>query len=328
MAGVRSSCDAIATKFAFNSSSCTVCSWSRARSIASATRSATSCSSSTSSAREPAVDERPDVDHAQRVAGDKQRHSEHRLDPLLAQNRVEHVGVIDVGEDHRLPLGRDPAREAAADRDANALLDLLLDPNRGSCDQLVGSLVDEEHRARVRFEDVADAREQHGEQVVELEVRERRIRDGLHVLDPLPRSALRLEGPCMLDCDRCPVTGELQQLHVALVEHPVRQRPDVENAEHAAADEQRNAEHRLDPLLAQDRIEHVRVIDVIEDHRPPVRCDAAREAAADRDANALLDLLLDPDRCPRDELVRLLVEQQDGARVDAEDLAGAEKERR
>ena len=70
------------------------------------------------------------------------------------------------------------------------------------------------------------------------------------------------------------------------------------------------------------------MIDVVEDHRLPVRRDAAREAAADRDPHAALDLLLDPDRCPRDELVRLLVEQQDGARVDLEDLAGAEKERR
>ena len=70
------------------------------------------------------------------------------------------------------------------------------------------------------------------------------------------------------------------------------------------------------------------MIDVVEDHRPPFRCDAACETTADRDAHALLHLLLDPDRCPRDELVCLLVEQQDGARIDVEDLAGAEKERR
>ena len=132
----------------------------------------------------------------------------------------------------------------------------------------------------------------------------------------------------MLDRDRCTVAGELQQLHIVLVEHPMHQHPHVENAEHAAGDEQRHAEHRLDPLLAQDRVEHVGVIDVVEDHRLPVRRDAAREATADRDPNTPLDLLLDPDRCPRDELVRLLVQQQDSARVDTEDLAGAKKERR
>jgi hypothetical protein len=108
----------------------------------------------------------------------------------------------------------------------------------------------------------------------------------------------------------------------------VRQRTDVENAEHASTDEERNAEHRLDALLVQNRIEDVCVIDVVEDHRLPFRCDAAGEAAADRDPHTALHLLLDPDRCPRDELVRLLVEQQDGARIDIEDLAGTEKERR
>ena len=82
------------------------------------------------------------------------------------------------------------------------------------------------------------------------------------------------------------------------------------------------------PFSRKMWIEHVCVIDVIEDHRLPLRRDAAREASADRNTHAALHLLLDPDRCPRDELVRLLVEQQDSARVDFQDLAGAEKERR
>ena len=33
-------------------------------------------------------------------------------------------------------------------------------------------------------------------------------------------------------------------------------------------DEQRHPEQRLDPLLAQDRVEHVRAVDVLEDDRP------------------------------------------------------------
>ena len=36
-------------------------------------------------------DERPDVEHAQRVAANEQRHAEHRLDPLLAQDRVRQM---------------------------------------------------------------------------------------------------------------------------------------------------------------------------------------------------------------------------------------------
>ena len=101
----------------------------------------------------------------------------------------------------------------------------------------------------------------------------------------------------------------------------------MEHAAHLALDDERDAEHRLDPLLAQDRVEDVRVVDVVEDHRPLLGGDAAGEAAADRDADALLDLLLDPERGPGDELVRLLVEQEDRARVDLEDLAGALEER-
>src|SRR3954451_23283435 len=94
----------------------------------------------------------------------------------------------------------------------------------------------------------------------------------------------------------------------------------VEEAAHLALDEDRDAEHRLDPLLPQDRIEAVGGVDVVEDHRPLLRGDPAGEATTDRDADALLSLLLDAERSPRDELVRVLVEQQDRARVDLEDL--------
>jgi hypothetical protein len=236
--------------------------------------------------------------------------------------------VIDVVEDHRLHLRRDATGKAAADRDAHAPLDLFLDPDGSPCNELVGALVEKENRARVGPEDVADAREKHLEKVVELEVGESDIRDGLHVLDPRPRSALGREDPCVLDGDRRAITGELQQLYIARAEPAVRQRSDVKHAEHATADEERYAEHGLDPLLVQNRIEHVGVIDIVEDHRPHLRSDAAGKAAADRDAHASLDLLLDPDGSPSDELIRLLVEQQDSAGIDLEDLARAEKERR
>ena len=96
----------------------------------------------------------------------------------------------------------------------------------------------------------------------------------------------------------------------------------MEDAAHLSLDDERDAEHRLDPLLPQDRVEDVRVVDVVEDHRPLLGGDPSGEAAADRDADALLHLLLDPERRARDELVRVLVEQEDRARVDLEDLAG------
>ncbi len=278
---------------------------------------------------EPAVNERADVDHAQRFAGDKKWHAEHRLDSLLAQDWVEHVGVIDVVEDHRLPVR--PRSRPAKPRPTGIRTPRSTSSSIPTAARATSSLArssSEEHRAGVRVEDVANAGKKHREQVVELKMRERRIRDGLHVLDPLPRTALRLEGSRMLDRHRCTVAGELQQLHIILVEPPVHQRPDVEDAEHAAADEQRHTEHRLDPLLAQNRIEDVGVIDVIEDDRLPVRRDPARETKADRDPNAAFNLFLDPDRGPRDELVRLLVQQQERASIDTENLAGAQKQRR
>ena len=117
--------------------------------------------------------------------------------------------------------------------------------------------------------------------------------------------------PRPVDRDGHPVRDELQQLDVVARETPVRQRADVEDADHLVADQQRHAEHRLDAFLAQDRVQDVGVVDVVEDHRAALAADAAREAAAHGDPHALLDLLLDPDRGARHQLVRLLVQQED-----------------
>ena len=82
-------------------------------------------------------------------------------------------------------------------------------------------------------EDVADSRKQHREQLVELQVRERRIGDRLHVLEPLPCPGLRLEGPGMIDRNCGAVADELQQLHVVLVEDPGHERSHMEDAKHS-----------------------------------------------------------------------------------------------
>ena len=170
-------------------------------------------------------------------------------------------------------------------------------------------------------------RQEDVEQLVHLEMGERGVGHRLDVLDPHARGALGLEEARMLDRERSPVGHELQQLDLVLVEGAETQRADVEHAAHLTLDDERDAEHRLDPLLPQDRVEDVRVVDVVEDHRPLLGGDPAREAAADRDADALLHLFLDPERGARDELVRVLVEQEDRARVDLEDLAGALEQR-
>ena len=111
---------------------------------------------------------------------DEQRHAEQRLDALLAQDRVEDVGVVDVGEDDRPALGRDPAGEAAAERDPDALLDLLLDPSRRAGDELVRRLVEQQERARVAVERSSRIRSSSSSsRSPSDEVRERRVGDGL-----------------------------------------------------------------------------------------------------------------------------------------------------
>src|SRR5437764_561998 len=64
-----------------------------------------------------------------------------------------------VSGDHGAVPRRGPAREAAAGRHADALLDLLLDAERGARHELVRGLVEQENRARVDVEDVAGALE-------------------------------------------------------------------------------------------------------------------------------------------------------------------------
>ena len=93
--------------------------------------------------------QRSDMEHADQVTLDDQRHAEQRADPLLAQDRIHDVGVVDVGDEDRHALGRDPSREPSSDRDPHALLDLFLDPVRGARDQLLRVLVEQQDRDRV-----------------------------------------------------------------------------------------------------------------------------------------------------------------------------------
>ena len=194
-------------------------------------------------------------------------------------------------------------------------------PKGGARDELVGLAVEQQYRAGVGDENVADPRQQHVEQLVELEMRKRRIGHGLHVLDSPPRVPLRFEQSRMLDRHRRSIGRQLQQIDIVVVEPAPMQRADVEHADHPAGDEQRHAHHRLDPLLPQDRVQHLGRIDVVEHHRPLGGGDTAREPSADGDPHPGLDLFLDPDRRSRDQLVRLLVDEQDGAGVGAEDVA-------
>jgi hypothetical protein len=129
-----------------------------------------------------------------------------------------------------------------------------------------------------------------------------------------------VEGARALDRGRGPVGGELQQVGVGRDEQARRQRADVQHTDHVALHEQRDAEQRADALLAQDRVQDVGVVDVLDRDRAPLGRDPAREPAADRDPHALLDLLLDALGGGGHERVAALVDQQEGGGVGVQDL--------
>ena len=188
------------------------------------------------------VDERADVEDADRLVPDEERDAAQRADALLAQDRVEDVGMGEVIEDDRPLQGGDAAGEAPAERDADAALDLLLDPDRRTRYKLVRLLVQQQDRARVSPQDRADARQEHAEQLIERQVGERGVGDGLDVLEPLARPSLGLEGAGVFDRQGGAVGGELQELDLVVRERPMVKRADVQHADRFAADQQRHAQ--------------------------------------------------------------------------------------
>jgi hypothetical protein len=80
--------------------------------------------------------------------------------------------VVDVLEDDGMAIGGDPAGEALAERDPNALLDLLFDPDRGAGNEIVARAIEQEDRAGVDLEQGFRPREQRVEQLLELQVAE------------------------------------------------------------------------------------------------------------------------------------------------------------
>ena len=280
---------------------------------------------------EVAGGEGADVEHADHAALDEERDAEEAADPLLAEQRVEDVGVVDVGDDDRAPLGRDAPREAAADGDPDALLDLLLDALGGPRAQHAAVLLEHEDGGGVGVEDLAHAVEQRAEQVLRGQVGERGVGDALDGLDDahgvlrrLARTLLAFEEPGVVDRERGAVGRDLQEVAVLGREVAGGERPDVQDADDASADEQWDAEEAADPLLAEDRVEDVGVVDVGDDDRAPLGGHAAGEAAADGDADALLDLLLDPlRRAGAQHLVVIVVDEEERRRVAVEELGDA-----
>jgi hypothetical protein len=115
-----------------------------------------------------------------------------------------------------------------------------------------------------------------------------------------------------------PVGGGLQQVRVVHREAPRCEGSDVQDAQDLALCHQGHAEQRADVLLPQDRVEDVRVVDLVDDHRPALGGDAPREPLPDGDADTLAHLLLDPARGGGDQVGRGGIQQEDRRGVGVE----------
>ena len=140
---------------------------------------------------EDARDEAADVQDADDAAFDQQGDAEQRADALLAQDRVEDVGVVDVFDRDRAALCGDAAGEALADGDHDAALDLFLDPLGGACVQQLAAVVEQQDRGGVGVQDLADPQQQLAQELLVGEMRERRIR---HPLERLEHPPVRRQG--------------------------------------------------------------------------------------------------------------------------------------
>ena len=77
-----------------------------------------------------------DMHDAEQSPLSDQRHSEHRTDALLPQDRVHHRVRTDVVEPDRCPRRRDLAGEPQADGHPDALVHLVFETLRGARNQL------------------------------------------------------------------------------------------------------------------------------------------------------------------------------------------------
>ena len=127
---------------------------------------------------------RPDVEHADHLALEEDRHAEERADALLDQDWMEHVRgihVLDVLDEDGSLLRRDATGEAAAHPRADAAL--LPEPLDRARHQLVA--LEQQDGRGVGTQERAHADEEFVEEMVEREVCERRVDDGFELADGL-----------------------------------------------------------------------------------------------------------------------------------------------
>ena len=118
-----------------------------------------------------------------------------------------------------------------------------------------------------------------------------------------------------LDGHRGTVRRELQQVGVLAGEDAGAEGPDVQYPDHRPVGEQRGAHQGPDALVQQDRIDHIGVIHLVDDHRAAFRRDPPGKSAAQRDPHALAHLFFQAARRGRHQVPGPGIQQEHGGRV-------------
>jgi hypothetical protein len=67
----------------------------------------------------------------------------------------------------------------------------------------------------------------------------------------------------------------------------------VQHSTDRTAGNERNAQHGLEPLLAEERVHDIGAIEIFQNDRLSRRCDPSGEPCPDRDAQAAIDLFFE-----------------------------------
>jgi len=120
------------------------------------------------------------VQDADRVAVGDERDAEQGADADVQEDGISDVCVVHRLEDHGSPFGRYSTRETLPDRNAHAAAHFFLDAFRRRRDHFARRSVDEQYGRGVDLEDLSHSLQQRVEELVDLEVGERSVGDGLN----------------------------------------------------------------------------------------------------------------------------------------------------
>ena len=201
---------------------------------------------------EPVRLQRADVEDADHVALGDEGHRDERADAALAQHRADELVLSEVAHDERLPPLRDPAGEPLAEGHLDDVLQLRPEAHARAALQRGAGLVEQQNRRSVRVEQLDEANEELVQQVLERQVRQRRLGHALEAADRaggrlrlLARGLLGAVETRVLDGDRRAARELLRELELLGAVAPAGLRLDeADRAERRVADDERDDDRR------------------------------------------------------------------------------------